>query len=82
MAADQFQQALQRLVTNEEYRQEVLRDERRLLSDFPLTPGELGLLQAVWEAVRGGAQQDTIKESALMLCAWQACCCCYWTEPG
>jgi len=72
----EFQDALRRLVTDAEYREAVLTDERRLLTDFELTPGELGLLQAVWEAVGGRSERASAAARGLLLCHWAACCCC------
>jgi len=80
MAAEQLQQALHLLVTDASYREEVVRDDQRLLNDFRLSPGELGLLQAIWEAVRGTPEHRSV-ERGLMLCSWAACCCCFWEGP-
>jgi hypothetical protein len=76
MPAQQFQEALHRLVTSAEYRQDVQSEPDRLLRDFELTPGELGLLHAVWEAT--GVKQEDQKTRGLLLCHWSACCCCFW----
>lgn len=73
MPAEQFQKALERLVTDKDYRKEVAAVPDRLASDFPLTPGELGLLAAVWEAT--GNMPD-VQGYGIQLCSWFACCCC------
>jgi hypothetical protein len=72
MAAPEFQNALYKLVTDEKYRQAVEADPQRLSTDFTLSPGEVGLLAAVWEAT--GNTPEVIGHG-VMLCSWAACCC-------
>jgi hypothetical protein len=72
MSASEFQNALRRLVTDEGYRQTVESDPQRLSNDFALSPGEIGLLAAVWEAT--GSTPEVVGHS-MTLCSWAACCC-------
>jgi len=72
MSSSEFQNALRRLVTEESYRRAVESDPQRLSADFSLSPGELGLLAAVWEAT--GTTPEVVGHG-MMLCSWAACCC-------
>lgn len=53
MAADEVQRVLERLVTDEEFRDHVQEDPEYLAAGFDLTPGEAGLVTAVAEAAYG-----------------------------
>jgi hypothetical protein len=77
MPAQQFQQALQRLVTDADYREQVQQEPELLLREYPMTPGEVGLLHAVWEAT-GARPAQADNRLVPLLCDWHACCCCYW----
>jgi hypothetical protein len=53
MAADEIQRVLERLVNDEEFRDQVRKDPEYLAIGFDLTPGEVGLLTATTEAAYG-----------------------------
>jgi hypothetical protein len=78
MSQDAFQRALHKLVTDMAYNSEVATDPQRLIQDFELTSGELGLLTAVWAATGRAPETQTQTQARPMLCHWSVCCCTAW----
>jgi hypothetical protein len=72
MPPQTFQQALGKLVTDESYRSSIESNPQRLLSDFTLDPGELGVLLQVWEKSRDMEVIAHMDDVDIYCC----CCCC------
>jgi hypothetical protein len=73
MTTQTFQQALTKLVSDEKYRKGIEGSPRQLLSDFPLDPGEIGVLMQVWEKTR---ETDVLGHSIDISVSCCCCCCC------
>jgi hypothetical protein len=57
MAAEEFQDVLERIVRDEEFRAQVRDDPEYLGAGFDLSAGESGLLNALVEAAYGPSRQ-------------------------
>ena len=57
MAAEEFQEVLERIVQEGEFRAMVRDDPEYLGAGFDLSPGEAGLLSALGEAAYGRSEQ-------------------------
>ena len=66
-----FQQAIEKLVTDGSYRTAVESDPNRLLGEYPLSRGEVGLLMQVWDRCQHGDVVGHI-DVIVIIC----CCCC------
>ena len=70
MSATAFQEAIGKLVTDEQYRSTVEENPNRLTSDFALDRDEIGLLMQVWDKCAPSDVEGHL--DILIIC----CCCC------
>ena len=73
MSTQTFQAALAKLVGDESYRRSIEGNPRRLLGDFELDPGEIGVLMQVWEKTR---ESDVVGHEMDISVSCCCCCCC------
>ena len=74
MSTETFEAALTKLVGDEAYRKSIEASPRRLMTDFALDPGEIGVLMQVWE--KTAKDSDVVGHELAIEVSCCCCCCC------